>query len=218
MSTDRTNKKRRFPRIERIKIVEYGLIALIVLVFIALAIIYGNRKSYDGDRSDAPDASVPTASPVPTNDPSIRGMNVLDALAKAGFSVTYRESDRYDVLSPDGVAFVTHMLSDDRGVRMLSFETVLSPDPGEDLAGTEYAQFLLDDNKRTVDALQDLFDCVMPVFRRPAADSSTIVKQCQKVVKTFETYSTHKGSLTIRITSDAEVIPQTVLITLICDS
>ncbi len=211
MSTDRSKKKRRFSRIERIKIIEYGLIALVVLVFIGLAILYGTKDS----RQDPNETTaVPTATPVPTEDPSIRGMNVLDALVEAGFSVDYLEDTRYDVRSSDGVAFTMRMVSDDRGVKTLSFETILCPDSEED---TEFARVLNAENRRTVYALRSLFDCVLPVFRRPAADSDTIVKQCQKVVKSFEPYAKHLTRYSVRITSDPDAIPQTVLITLIRD-
>jgi hypothetical protein len=211
MSTDRSKKKRRFPRIERIKIIEYGLIALVVLVFIGLAILYGTRDP----KQDADETAVPTATPVPTEDPSIRGMNVLDALAEAGFSITYLEDARYDVRSSDGVFFEMRMVSDDRGVKTLSFETILCPDTEED---TDYARILQEENSRTLAALQRLFDSVLPVFRRPAADSDTIVKQCRKVVNSLEPYAKHLTRYSVRITSDPETVPQTVLITLIRDS
>lgn len=210
MSTDR-KRKRRFPHIERVKIIEYGLIVLVVLAFVGLAIWYGTGQSPQAPEP-TPD---PTDTPLPTEDSSIRGMNVLNALEKAGFLVTYREADLYDVHSPDGIALTMQMRSDDRGIKTLSFETVLCPDPEEDTRSAQYAREL---NKRTVDAVRSLFDSIMPVFRSTAANSDTIAKQCRKVVKDFEPYSKHLTKYSVRITSDAEKVPQTVLITLIRDS
>ena len=94
MSTDRkTKRKRAILRIERIKIIEYASIGLVILLFLGLAIRYGTAKSAVDDA--APD---PTVSPVPTEDTSIRGMNVFRALEAAGFTV---ESSRRLTLSAE---------------------------------------------------------------------------------------------------------------------
>ncbi len=209
MSTDRRKKKRSVPRFERIRIIEYGCIGLVILLFVGLAILYGSKEKH-------PDEPVADASPspVPTPDETIRGMHVLDALDKAGFAVSY-ETDRYDVLSPDGVSFTMRMGSDDRGISELSFETPLCPDPEEE---TESARLLREENRRTVKELQKLFDCVMPVFRRPVSDSDTIVKQCRKVAENGDVYSKHFGRYSVRIVSDSEARPQTVTVYLIRDS
>lgn len=210
MSTDRSKKKKRVPRFERIKIIEYGCIGLVILLFLALAILYGKG---DLHRSEPEAESVP--SPVPTEDSSIRGKNVLDALEKGGFSVTYH-SDGYEVSSGDGVRFTMQMLSDDRGIRTLSVDTAFCADPEEET--TETAQRLRAENRKTTDALRALFDCIMPVFHRPVADSDTIVKQCRKVVESGETYSKHFDRYSLRITSDPDEIDQHVTVLLIRDS
>lgn len=213
MSTDRKKSKRRFPRVERIKIVEYGLITLVVLAFIGLAIYYGScRSASKGSDAQAPVSSVSTVSPKPTDDRSIRGMYIFTALSNAEFTVTFREAGLYDVVSKDGVSFVMRMRSDDKSIKVLSFETLLSADMEED---TETARILNAQNKQTLDAMQKLFDCIMPVFRRNISDSDTIVKQCQKVVKGNETYSKNLTDYTVRITSDPEAIPETVLVELL---
>ncbi len=208
MSTDSKKRKRRFPRIERIKIVEYGLIALVVLAFIGLAIWYGTRKP----GSDGSPAPSPSDSPTPTADSSIRGMNVWNALLDAGFHIPEPENGLYDVKSPEGASFVMQMRSDDKGILLLSFETVLSEDLSED---TEYARVLNQQNRNTLDAIRSLFDCVMPVFKRPRSDSDMIAKQCEKTVKSGETYSKNLSGYTVRISSDPESVSQTVTIELI---
>ena len=208
MSTERSKKKRRFAGFERIKIIEYGCIALVILLFLGLAIYYGNkpRSNRDSVESDLP-------SPVPTEDASIRGMNVLNALEKNGFSVTYR-SDSYDVVSPKGIPFTLRMLSDDRGIRELSATTLLCADPKED---TLTAQTLRAENRATVEAIRALFDCIMPVFHRTISDSDTITKQCQNVVKDGSAYSKHFGNYSVRIISDPDETPQSVTVFLIRD-
>lgn len=211
MSTEKTKKKkRRFRKFEWIRIVEYGLIALVVLAFIGLAIFYGTRrKALDGEGENAgvdvtPSASetplpsatpLPTATPEPTADPSIRGMNVLDALERAGFTVVYTPS-QYNVTAPNQTAFTMHMYSDNRGIRSLDVETPLCPDPEGD---SVTARMLREENERTVTALRELFDCLMRVFDRTVADSDTIVSQCLKVVQSGSRYSKHLGHLTVRI-------------------
>ena len=204
---DKKKKKTAFRRVERIKIIEYGCIGLVILLFLGLALLYGGKRS--GDSAD-PNAS---PSPVPTADTSIRGMNVLDALTAASFTVDYRQ-DRYDVVSPDGVAFDMRMQSDDKGIVSLSFETLLCADPED---GTETSNLIRSENKRSVHALQTLFDAIMPVFHRTIADSDTITKQCQKVVQSGEPYTKHLGSFSVRITSDPDADLQTVTIQLIRD-
>ena len=210
MSTDPKKRKRRFPRIERIKIVEYGLIAFVVLAFIGLAIYYGSRRT----GSETSEAAARTVSPKPTDDRSVRGMHVFSALSDAGFTAATREAGLYDVVSEDGVSFEMRMIPDDKSILTLSFETILSPDLEEN---TETARVLNAQNKRTLDAIRRLFDCVMPVFHRNAADSETIVKQCQKVVKSGETYAKNLSEYTVRISasSDSETTPKTVVIELI---
>lgn len=208
MSTDRTKKKRGFPRVDRIKIIEYVCIGLVILLFLGLAIFYGEKKT---DRA-ATDAEA-SPSPVPTDDPSIRGMNILDALDRAGFETVYH-TDRYDVKLPDGVAFDMRMESDDKGLVRLSFETLLCADLDD---GTETANVIREKNRQTVAALRALLDSVMPVFRRTIADSDTIVKQCRKVAETGEPYSKHFGKYSVRISSDPSVVPQTVMILFVRD-
>ena len=208
MSTDKRKKKRRFPRVERIKIIEYGLIALVVLAFIGLAVYYGTKGK--GSRNSE---AIPTVSSAPTADTSIRGMNVLNALERGGFAVSYRDG-AYAVTSPDGVGFDMRMQSDDKGILTLSFETILCADIDDD---TELARILNAKNRSTADALQNLFDCIMPVFRRPAADVDTIVKQCRKVVLSGETYAKHLTRYSLRIESDPDADLQTVKVSLIRD-
>ena len=205
-----TSKKKKsvFRRIERIKIIEYGCIGLVILLFLGLAIVYGGQRS--ADRSAEADAS---PSPVPTADTSIRGMNVLNALTAASFEVTYQQ-EHYDVCSPDGVAFEMQMQSDDKGIVALSFETLLYADPED---GTETSSLIATENKQTVNALRTLLDAIMPVFHRTITDSDTITAQCQKVVRSGEPYSKHFGTYSIRITSDPDADLQTVKIQFIRD-
>ncbi|MBQ5991270.1 MAG: hypothetical protein IJL62_01840 [Clostridia bacterium] len=208
MSTDRKKKKRGFPRVERVKIIEYVCIGLVILLFLGLAVFYGGRRV----NPSAADAET-SPSPAPTDDLSIRGMNLLNALDRAGFDVAY-QTDRYDVKTSDDVAFDMRMESDDKGIVRLSFETLLCADPDD---GTETANVIRAENKQTVAALRELFDCVMPVFRRTIADSDTIVKQCQKVAETGEPYSKHFGKYSVRISSDPSSVPQTVVILFVRD-
>jgi len=209
MSTDRKKKKKRIvPRFERIKLIEYGCIGLVVAVFLILAIVYGSGKSTK-NRSSV-DAS---PSPVPTVDSSIRGKAVFDALDGAGFSVSYQNGE-YEVISPDGIAFQMQMESDDKGILELTFETPLCPDPEEN---SETARLLRAENHRTVNEMRKLFDCVMPVFHRSVYDVETIIKQSQKVTENGEAYAKHFGHYSVRILTDPEAVPQTVTISLIRD-
>lgn len=208
MSTDRAKKKRGVPRIDRIKIIEYVCIGLVVLLFLGLAILYGKGDA----KTDLTEIDA-SPSPVPTDDPSIRGKNVLDAIESSAFTLTYQQ-DHYDVVSENGTAFEMRMLSDDNGILQLSFETLLCADPE---AENEISESLIAENKQTLRAIQDLLDRIMPVLKRTVSDSDLIVGQCKKVVKSGELYSKHIGRFTVRIQSDPEAIPQTVLIEFIRD-
>lgn len=208
MLTDRTKKKRGVPRIDRVKIIEYVCIGLVVLLFLGLAIFYGrNHGETDPVEIEA------TPSPVPTDDPSIRGKNVLDAIEGSAFTLTYRQ-DHYDLVSEDGTAIEMRMQSDDNGITRLSFETLLCADPEEEsvISGS-----LIAENKRSLHAIRELLDLIMPVLKRTVSDSDVIVSQCKKVVQSGETYSKHIGQFTVRVQSDPEAIPQTVLIEFIRD-
>jgi len=208
MSTEkRGRKKRRGLTIDRIKLIEYVSIGLVVLLFTGLALYYGTRTGSDA-KSDA------LASPAPTEDTSIRGMNVLNALERGGYAVV-PDRTGYDVTAPDGTRFRMELQSDDDGIVMLSFETELCADPEDDLSVSER---LREKNRQTVDSLHDLFDRIMPVFHRNVSDSDTIVKQCKKVVSDGEPYSKHLGGYTVRIGSDPAIAPQTVTVTLIRDT
>lgn len=208
MSTDKRKKKRRGLRIDRIKIIEYGCIGLVIALFLGLAILYGGKNR--GKDPNEPEAMV---SPVPTDDRSIRGKNILDTIESSAFDLVY-DQGHYDLTSESGVAFEMRMQSDDTGLQRLSFRTLLCADPEE--AGA-IADTLRAENKKSVDALRDLFDLIMPVIRRTASDSDTIVKRCTEVVKSGEPYSKHMGQFTVRIQSDPEDIPQAVTIDLIRD-
>ena len=208
MSIDRSKKKRVVPRIDRIKIIEYACIGLVILLFLGLAIFYGK-----GQCGSDPVTVEAAPSPVPTDDPSIRGKNVLDAIEDSSFSLRYQQ-DHYDIESEGGTAFEMRMLSDDRGITRLSFETLLCADPEKE---NEVSASLIEDNKQTLRAMQNLLDLIMPVLNRTVSDSDVIVGQCRKVVKTGESYSKHIGQFTVRIQSEPEAIPQTVLIEFIRD-
>ena len=210
MSTDRRSKKKRaIRRVERFKIIEYVLIGLVILLFLGLSIYYGSGRSLTGSKN----TPEPTVSPAPTEDSSIRGMRVFAALEDAGFSVVAKDGD-YTVTSSDGVVFSMRMQSDDAGIVTLSFETPYCSDPKEE--GALY-DALREENRRTSEALRDLFDCIMPVFHRSIYDSETIVKQCAKVVSKGESYSKHFGDYSVRILSDPDAVPQTVAVTFIRD-
>ena len=208
MSTDRAKKKRGVPRIDRVKIIEYVCIGLVVLLFLGLALFYGKGK----DKTDPAEIDA-SPSPVPTDDPSIRGKNVLDAIDGSTFTLTYRQ-DHYDIVSDDGTAFEMRMLSDDSGITRLSFETLLCADPEDE---NEVSESLIAENKRSLHAIRELLDLIMPVLKRTVSDSDVIVGQCRKVVKTGESYSKHIGRFTVRVDSDPDAIPQTVLIEFIRD-
>ena len=207
MSTDQKRKKKRaIVRVERFRIIEYACVVLLVIVFCAMAIFYGSGRSLKWKNGDAE----ATVSPVPTDDPTIRGMNVFSALEENGFAVT-SESGSYTVTASNGVVFAMRMQSDDKGILTLSFETPYCPDPEEE--GAVY-EALREENRRTTDALRDLFDCIMPVFHRPISDSETVVQQCAKVAEKGSSYAKHLGTYSVRILSDPDAIPQTVSITL----
>lgn len=209
-STDRKSKRKHapIPRADRVKILEYGLIVLVVLLFLAASLFYG--LSCSAKKTD-PDAEA-TASPEPTEDPSIRGMRVLNALEDAGVSVELIDGNYR--LTAKNVCITMRMESDDDGIRSLSFEALLCPDPSGDTA-TE--QTLRDSNAETVEALRTVFDAVMPVFGRSAADSETIVRQCRKVVESGEPYAKRLGDYSVRILSDIDALAQSVTVTLIRD-
>lgn len=210
-STDRKPKKKRsFLFSERMKIIEYGCIGLVVLLFAGLAIYYGLSHKADAPATDAQ----ATASPEPTADPTIRGMNVLDALESAGFTVAMQD-DRYLLTAPNEVPFTMEMTSDDRGVKALSFETYLCPDPTDDSA---VSAGIRAENELSVAALRALFDAVMPVFHRTVADSETIVTQCVSVVKKGTSYAKKLGGYSVRILTDPDALVQSVTVTLSRDS
>lgn len=209
MSTDKSKKKRKTRRIERIKIIEYGSIALVVLLFLGLAILYGNREMPSEET-----AAEPTVSPVPTADTSIRGMHVFEALEGAGFTVSY-QTDHYNVTAENGIVIIMRMQSDDSGIEELSMETYLCPDPeGE----SEVARLLRIENQKSLSAIQDFWDAVLPVFHRPVSDSTTIRKQCVTVVEKSEPYAKHIGKYSLVITTDPNETLQAVTVSLIRDS
>ena len=216
MSTEKSKKKKRLARFDRIKIIEYGCIALVILLFLGLALFYGTKKKTpQDDPAQDETAEASTATPVPTKDPSIRGMNVLDALCEAGFTVTYAP-DHYAVVSPGGTSFVLKMTPgrNGDGIGELSLETFLCPDPEDD---TLTAEMIREENRATLAALHDLLDALLPVFHRTVADSNTILKECQKVVKDGKEYTKHIGTFSVVVTSDTNAVPQTVLIRLVVD-
>lgn len=211
MSTDRKRKtKHSFLYAERFRILEYGLIGALVLLFAAGAVLYGLKSREAEPVSDAP--ASPT--PVPTADPSIRGMNVLAALEDANVTVAL-DGDDYALTAPNGVPLTMTMGSDDDGVRTLSIETYLSPEPDGE---STVAQELRKQNAQTIEALRAVFDAVMPVFHRSIADSETIVKQCRSVVEKGESYAKRFGSYSARILSDIDHHPQSVVVTLVRDN
>ena len=207
MSTDR-KKKRRFSFLytERFKLLEFGLIGLLVLLFTAGALYFGLKGE------DAP-AAEPTPTPEPTADTSIRGMNVLAALEAAGVSVVLND-DGYTLTSPNEVPLSMRMESDEQGIVSLSFETLFCPDPSGDSA---VADALRAENVKTEAALRTVFDAVLPVFRRSIADSETLVKQCKTVVSKGTPYAKDLGRYSVRIVSDLAALPQSVTVTLTRD-
>ncbi len=203
MSTKPKNgrKKRSFLTVDRIRIIEYICIGLVVLLFVGLAIRYGTKTK------DAPESVEPAP------EPPIRGELVLDALAQGGYTVV-PDPDGYDVTAPDGVRFRMEMQSDSDGIRLLTFRTELCADPEDDL---DVSAKVREQNARTVASLRDLFDRVMKVYQLPAADSDLIVKQCRSVVSDGETFSKRLGGFTVRVESDPNAAPQTVSVSLIRD-
>ena len=209
MSTDRTRKKKHsFLYTERFKILEYGLIGLLVLAFGVGAIVY-ERKSRTAEKE--PPAASP--SPVPTADASIRGMNVLAALEDADVSVE-PDGDGYLLTAPNEITLTMFMESDGNGIRSLTIETLLCPDPAGD---SEVEQALRQRNGNAVAALRTVFDALMPVFRKSVADSETIVKQCQTVALKGAPYAKRLGSYSVRVQSDPNALPQSVTVTLTRD-
>ena len=209
MSNKRSRKKKpSFLYAERFKVLEYGLIGLLVLAFGAGALVYALK----GRAATVSDGSL-TPSPEPTADLSVRGMNVLNALEDAAIKVT-RTDDGYTLTAPNGVSFSMQMESDDSGIRTLEIATQLCPDPTDDSAVSE---LLRGENARTVEALRTVFDAVMPVFHRSTADSETIVRQCQTVVLKGTPYAKKLGDYSVRILSDTDAIPQTATVSLARD-
>lgn len=208
MSTDKSKKARKIRRIERIKIIEYGSIALVILLFLGLAILYGNREMPSEEV-----AAEPTVSSAPTADTAVRGMHVFEALEEAGFSVVY-QTDHYDVTAKNGIRITMRMQSDDSGIEELSMETYLCPDPEGD---TEVARMLREENQKSLAAIQDFWNAVLPVFRRPVSDSGTIRKQCVTVVEKAEPYTKHLGKYSLIITTDPDEEVQAVTVGLIRD-
>ena len=208
MSTDRKSrkKKRSFLHTESFRIVEYGLIGLLVLLFGAGALFYGLR----GGREAAEPEASPSPSPVPTADVSIRGRNVLQALTDADVAIELTE-DGYALTAPNGVSLTMTMTSDPDGggIETLTYETLLCPDPADDSAASNA---LREENADTLEALRTVFDAVLPVFRRGVADSETLVKQCRTVVKTGDPYAKKLGDYAVRILSDADALPQRVTV------
>ena len=205
MSTDGKAKKKakRFLQAERMKIVEYVLIGLIVLLFVYLALHYGKKPQ----SSDAFVEASALASPTP--DMSVRGMHILTALDDAGFSVE-RTDGVYHLTAANDVPIEMSMDSDSRGIVSLSFLTPLCPDPEGEAAVHEA---LRQKNRESVEALRALFDAVMPVFHGTVADSETIVKQCQSVVEKNESYAKEFGTYSVRILAHTDVLPETVGVT-----
>jgi hypothetical protein len=205
MSTEtRRGKKRRGLTVERVRIIEYVCIGLVVLLFTGLAILYGTRSNGEAG---------PSPSPAPTEDDSIRGRNVLEALERGGYTVV-TASGGYDVTAPDGTVYRMEMNHDGDGIVLLSFETELTADPDDD---TETSVLLREKNRKTLDSLRDLLDRIMPVFHRPAADSDTVVRQCAKVVSDGEPYSKHLAGYTVRVECGQTAVSQTVTVSLIRD-
>ena len=203
MSTEKRGKKKRsFLTVERIRIIEYVCIGLVVLLFAVLAIRYGTRSGGEAE---------PSPSSAPTEDASIRGKNVLDALERGGYAVVPVQ-DGYDVTAPNGTVWRMEMTHDGSGLVTLSLETELCPDPDGD---TDTDALLREKNRKTVESMRDLFDRIMPVFHKTVADSDTIVRQSKKVVSGGESYSRNSGGYTVRIGSDPDAAVQTVTVSII---
>lgn len=205
MSTEQKKKSkytRGYLRMERIRIIEFACIGLVILLFLGLAIWYGTKP-----RDEAPEAE-PT--PAPTEDTAIRGRYVFDALENAGFALT-PNADGYDVLSPNGTALSLRIVSDDKGILTLSVQGDLCADPEDDSAISTALREL---NAQTLDALRALFDAVLPVFHRTAKDSDTIVTTCRKAADGQTPGYAKLGDYTLSVVPDAEAVPATVLVTL----
>lgn len=206
MSTEQTrkaHKKRGILRPDRVKIIEYAAIGLLILLFLGLAIFSGTRKH--AEEAEA------TPTPSPTADTAIRGRAVFSALKDAGCTPT-PNGDGYDVLTPSGATLTLSIESDDAGVRTLTVGTHLTKEPEAD---SSVAQALAEMDQQNLDALHTLFDAVLPVFHRDLKDSDTIVKECRKTANSGTPYSAKLGDFTLRIETDTSAVPQTVTIMLI---
>lgn len=205
MSTERKKKRKlSFLYSERFKIIEYVCIVLVVLLFLGLAIAHGMKNPSDKTLSEET-----TPSPVPTADPSVRGMNALNALEQAGVAVVL-EDGVYGLTASNGVSLTMRMQSDDAGIRTLSIEALLCPDPTDEGAVSDA---LRAQNEQTVSALREVLDALLPVFHRSVSDSETIVKQCRTVVEKGTSYAKQLGNYSVRVLSDPESLPQSVTVT-----
>lgn len=211
MSTKQSQKKHRARvHVERMKIIEYVTMGLAILLFLGLGLYYSCHGPIRNRSAEAE----PTVSPVPTEDPTVRGMHVFSALDNGAFTVE-PDGDTYRVTAQNGVVFTMHMHSDDSGITELSFETPYCADPSEE--GAVY-DALREENRKTTEALRTLFDGIMPVFHRSIYDSETIVQQCAKVAEKGTSYSKHLTNYSVRILSDPTETPQTVTVSFIRDT
>lgn len=202
MSTEKRGKKKRIGlSIERVRIIEYVCIGLVVLLFTGLAVWYGTRSK------DVPDPAEPA---LPTPDTLIRGEHIWDALDRGGYSYV-PDGSGFLLTAPDDTVFRMMLTNDADGIVELTVETELCADPEDD---SETSKLLREKNRQSLDSLRDLFDRIMPVFHRTVADSDTIVMQCSKVVSDGGPYSKKLGEYSVRITSDPDRLPQIVVITL----
>ena len=207
MSTDKKGKsKTKHPLLpfERLKIIEFVAIGLMMLVFIALSVYYGCRGGEPEPVEEAP-------TPAPTADAAIRARNAFDALENAGY-VLSPAGDSYDVTTPEGVSVRLRIVSDDAGIAALSVTAPLYADPGVD---TPVTRALREQDDATLSAVRNLFDRILPVFHRDRKDSDTIAAQSRKVADSGTTYSARFDEYTLRIESDLTEVPQTVVIRLI---
>ncbi len=204
MSTEKKKSKhtRGYLRLERVRIIEFACIGLVILLFLGLAVFYGTRPG-----KEEPEAE---QTPLPTEDPHDRGRYVFSALEEAGFVLT-ANADGYDVQAPNGTALTLRLVGNDDGILTLSVEGPLCAQSDDDSA---VAQALRAMDTQTLDALRELFDAVLPVFHRTIKDSDTIVRQCRKVADSGTPYYAAFGKYTLSVESDPDAIPQTVLITL----
>lgn len=200
MSTEKNGKKkRRGLTVERVRIIEYVCIGLVVLLFTVLAIRYGTKDVPEAEKNGEP-----------TPDTLIRGEHVWDALYRGGFTDA-QDGSGFLLTAPSGTVFRLSMKNDADGILELTIETELCADPGDD---SETSERLREKNRQTLDSLRSLFDRILPVFHRTVADSDMIVRQCGNVVSGGEPYSKKLGEYTVRITSDPDAARQTVVVTL----